>query len=533
VILRGEENGMSGGRPPFDPARRRARRPRTAAAADTGVLSVEQVNSLVAGALRQVLPPKLSVQGEIGNLSRPSSGHLYFALKDATSELRCVMWRSAAARLKFELEAGLEVVATGEIEVYKPRGSYQLMVSRIEPRGAGALELALRQLKEKLAAEGLFEPARKRPLPAIPERIAVVTSPSGAAIRDIVQTLRRRYPLGHVLLFPVRVQGAEAAGEIAAAIRTMNEHAARLGGIDVAIVGRGGGSLEDLWAFNEEIVARAIAASEIPIISAVGHEVDFPISDLVADLRAPTPTAAAELVAPAVEELRERVGLRVAAVTQQVGQALRVARLGFERLVQSAALQRPMTLVRARQQYLDEVVGRLGHALARRVHDVQARLRECEHRLERFRGGARYAEWRYRVERRVDRIRHALHERQAMARRALGEAERRLARATPARRVARARGEVAQRMVHLAQSERRLVRTLQRLLAARAARLEACDPRRVLQRGYSLTRDARTRKILRSVDEIRDKLRIVTELSDGTFQATADDPRQPGLFDEG
>jgi len=261
---------------PFDPARIRRPAPPRDAGGPT-LLSVRQVNELVRGAIAAHLPPTLHVLGEIGDLSRPASGHLYLTLKDPSSELRCVMWRSTAASLKFAPEAGMEVIATGSLEVYTPRGTYQLIVRKLEPRGVGALEVAFRQLKEKLEREGLFDPRRKKPLPRIPERIAVVTSPTGAAIRDILHTLARRFPALEIIVFPVRVQGEGAAEEIAAAIRLLNEHAAALGGLDLAIVGRGGGSLEDLWAFNEEVVARAIAASRIPIVSAVGHEVDVKI----------------------------------------------------------------------------------------------------------------------------------------------------------------------------------------------------------------------------------------------------------------
>jgi len=239
------------------------------------------------------------VTGEISNFTRSQAGHVYFTLKDETSQLSAVMFRTAASRVKFAVADGMQVVLGGDLSVYERQGKYQIIVTVIEPRGVGALELAFQQLYEKLRGEGLFAAEHKRPIPKFPRHIAVVTSPTGAAIRDILQVTFRRFPGMHVTIYPARVQGEGAAEEIAEGIRELN----RLGGFDVIIAGRGGGSLEDLWAFNEEVVARAIYASVIPVVSAVGHEIDVTISDLVADLRAPTPTAAAELVVPRREDM--------------------------------------------------------------------------------------------------------------------------------------------------------------------------------------------------------------------------------------
>ena len=245
------------------------------------------------------------VGGEISNFSRPQSGHCYFTLKDDRAQIRAVVWRTAASRLKFDLHDGLEVICQGDLEVYAPRGTYQLVARKIEPRGIGALELALRKLKARLEAEGLFDPRRKRPLPKFPRRVAFVTSPTGAAIRDFLEVLRRRWKGVDVLVVPTRVQGEGAAREIAAAIELVN----RLSdSVDCLVVGRGGGSLEDLWAFNEEPVVRAIHASRIPVVSAVGHEIDIALADLVADVRALTPSEAAELVVPAAEEITAALG---------------------------------------------------------------------------------------------------------------------------------------------------------------------------------------------------------------------------------
>jgi exodeoxyribonuclease VII large subunit len=255
------------------------------------VLTVSELT----GSLRELLEtafPDVWVEGELSNAKVWTTGHLYFTLKDGSAQIKGVMFRSALRALKFKPEDGLHVVVRGRISVYDPKGEYQIVAEHLEPHGFGPLQLAFEQLKKKLAAEGLFEAARKRALPSLPRRIGVVTSIDGAALRDIIRVLRRRYPNAHVVIAPCRVQGDNAAGEIVRALRQIT----RIDGVDVVIVARGGGSLEDLWAFNEEKVARAIAASPVPIISGIGHETDFTISDFVADMRAATPSAAAELV---------------------------------------------------------------------------------------------------------------------------------------------------------------------------------------------------------------------------------------------
>ncbi|MFQ5806153.1 MAG: exodeoxyribonuclease VII large subunit [Phycisphaerae bacterium] len=489
------------------------------------------VNELVRGALARHIPATLHVLGEIGDLSRPQSGHLYFSLKDAYSELRCVMWRSAAVRLKFTPELGMEVIATGGLEVYTPRGTYQLIVRKLEPRGVGALEVAFRQLRERLEREGLFDPERKKPLPKVPQRVAVVTSPSGAAIRDISQTLARRFPAVEILVFPVRVQGEGAAQEIAGAIRQMNRHAQLLGGIDVAIVGRGGGSLEDLWAFNEEVVARAIALGAIPIVSAVGHEVDVTISDLVADVRAATPTAAAELIAPRLVDLLEWLDRQAARVLRATGQAVDLARSRLEALLASDGLARPLARVRERGQLVDERQQRLRLVTAGRFRMARERLGHAEVSILRFGSGMRVAQLSQRLEQRVSRARRGVervllfHERRVNARVA------RLQRVVPSGRLERYDEHLHHARQRIAATLRQAVAHHRRLLKARVEAIAACDPKRVLRRGYSVTREARTRRVIRSIEEIRDRMRIVTELADGEFRSTADDPRQPRLFE--
>lgn len=293
------------------------------------------------------------MQGEVSNLSYPSSGHCYFTLKDAGAQLRCVMFKSAVKNLKFRLTDGMALIARGRISVYDQRGEYQLICEYMEPAGIGALQTAFVQLKEKLAHEGLFAEAHKIGMPRFPRKIGVITSPTGAAIHDILNVLKRRFASLEVLLYPVRVQGEGSALEIARAIDEMNQ----LAGVDVVIVGRGGGSLEDLWAFNEEVVARAVYRSKIPIISAVGHETDWTICDFVADLRAPTPSAAAELVIESSDELRNQIEafshrLRRTVETLLVAHDSRLE--GLRR-----ALHDPRTMLGHLAQRMDDLTGRL------------------------------------------------------------------------------------------------------------------------------------------------------------------------------
>ena len=270
------------------------------------MLTVSELTRRIRSSLEDQFP-SVWVEGEISNLRCPSSGHQYFTLKDRASQVRAVLFRRQAERLKFALQDGLEVLVSGRLTVYEPRGDYQLLIEAVEPKGIGALQLAFMQLKAKLEAEGVFHVSRKQPLPAFPERIGVVTSPVGAAIHDLLTIVHRRWPIAQIVIAPVAVQGSEAVGQIVRAIEMFNQVSPPVGTVDVLIVGRGGGSLEDLWAFNEERVVRAIAASRIPLVSAVGHETDVTLADLTADCRAPTPSAAAELVTPDCMVMKEQV----------------------------------------------------------------------------------------------------------------------------------------------------------------------------------------------------------------------------------
>ncbi len=338
------------------------------------VLTVSQLNRQSKELLETYLH-RIQVSGEISNLARPSSGHWYFTLKDSRAQIRCAMFRSRSQYVKFAPREGEQVLVSGAISLYEARGDYQLIVDRMESAGEGALKIAFEQLKEKLNAEGLFDPALKQAIPAHPKHIGVVTSPTGAAIRDIITVLKRRFPSLPISIYPAQVQGEMAAGQIAWAIDKANRDQI----CDVLIVGRGGGSLEDLWPFNEEIVARTIARSAIPIISAVGHEVDFSISDMVADLRAATPSAAAELVSPdrfeylgRLEQLQRRLST---AMENRLGQQR------FHLLQLVKRLRHPKDRLQEAMQRLDMAEQRMQQAMLNTLARQQQRFDHLQHRL--------------------------------------------------------------------------------------------------------------------------------------------------------
>ncbi len=327
---------------------------------DRKILSVTDLTGLI----RQCLETQFTdlwVEGEISNLRRPGSGHLYLTLKDERSQLRAVIFRSGGQRLRFALSEGLSVIARGHLSVYELRGEYQFVIDYVEPKGLGAWQLAFEQLKAKLEREGIFDSARKRPVPLLPKAVGIVTSLASAALQDMLKLLYRRHPSLHVIIAPVSVQGAGAALQIADALRWLGE--SRL--VDVVIVGRGGGSWEDLWCFNEEMVVRAIAASRIPVVSAVGHEIDYTLADFAADLRAPTPSAAAEAVAPIRSDLVDRV----ASLQGRARRALELQSVVCRRRLESFAyrLSRHRARVQAEAQRVDEIVARLGRAGQARI----------------------------------------------------------------------------------------------------------------------------------------------------------------------
>ncbi|MBQ1410422.1 MAG: exodeoxyribonuclease VII large subunit [Oscillospiraceae bacterium] len=338
---------------------------------DQQIFSVTQLNNLIKAAFDNV--PALQnvcVRGEISNYKFYPSGHHYFSLKDAEGQLRCVMFKGNAFSLRFKPQNGMSILAVGKVSVFPRDGAYQLYCSRLIPDGAGDLQMAFDQLKQRLLEEGLFDQAHKKALPDYPHRIGVVTSPAGAAVHDMLRILGKRYPLSKVILLPVRVQGETAAGEIARAIEYANREAL----CDLLIVGRGGGSVEDLWAFNEEPVARAIYASEIPVISAVGHEPDVTISDYVADLRAATPSNAAELAVPDQTELRGHLEALQKEMAAALKRQAQLARSRLDALCACPALRDPQSLIRERRQNLDYTINLLLNAQNDLIHGQRNNL---------------------------------------------------------------------------------------------------------------------------------------------------------------
>jgi len=320
---------------------------------------------------------RVTAMGEISNLNRHSSGHMYFTLKDEGAALSAVLWRGRVGSLSFTPEDGMKVVVRGDITVYPPRGNYQIDIQMMQPLGIGELQLAFERLKQRLMAEGLFDEARKKPIPRYPSRIGIVTSPTGAALQDIINVVSRRFPAVELVIAPVRVQGAGAAEEIANAIVMMNQFQ----NVDVMIVGRGGGSLEDLWPFNEEIVARAIVASQIPVVSAVGHEVDFSISDFVADLRAPTPSAAAELVVPDRRTILDTLRNYRYTIEDGVRSIIGNLRERITQLVGSYAFNRPVDVLRQYTQRHDELERRLHTTFLHSYRLTQQRVQALYQRM--------------------------------------------------------------------------------------------------------------------------------------------------------
>jgi exodeoxyribonuclease VII large subunit len=427
--------------------------------------------------LRGVLEDEFAevwVRGEISGGRMWNSGHYYFTLKDAAAQIKAVVFRSALRYLKFKPQDGLSVTVRGRISVYDPKGEYQLVCEYLEPQGLGARQLAFEQLKKRLAAEGLFDEARKRPLPALPRRIGIVTSIDGAALRDIVRVLRRRYPNAHLVVSPTRVQGEGAAGEIARALRLI----ARIDHVDVVIVGRGGGALEDLWAFNEETVARAIAACPIPVISAVGHETDVTIADFAADLRAPTPSAAAEIV---VRQKDEFVA-HIRRLTQQL---------------RGAAANR----VRRQETRLHALLARAGFA------GFPGRLAWRARHLGELAGT----------------LRHAARDHLTNRRRRLDAIDRALGQFDPRHRLARIRAALLAHDARLhAAATRRLHRGQARFREA-AARLDGLSPLAVLGRGYAVCWDGDRTRIVRDASSVAPGEDIRVTLEHGELRARVTD----------
>ncbi len=335
--------------------------------------TTRQIKNLVEGNF-----PYTWVVGEISNCTIASSGHVYLTLKDDAAQLRGVIWKRTASRLKFQIEDGMEVVAAGPVEVYQARGTYQLNIEQILPQGVGALELAFRQMQEKLAAEGLFDADHKQPIPQFPRKIALVTSPTSAAVRDMLQVITRRWNAVDLVIVPVAVQGEGAAEQIAAGIKA----AEKIPHVDTIITGRGGGSLEDLWAFNEEVVARAIFECPIPIISAVGHEIDISIADLVADRRALTPSEAAELVVPLQDDISATLTHWKNQLVTNLKQRARQVRLQLDALAARPALTRPLDMIHHRATQLDEFERRLNRSVQEMISRYHAETKQLSSALD-------------------------------------------------------------------------------------------------------------------------------------------------------
>ncbi len=434
----------------------------------TRIYSVSQVNHLIKAALDQSLPAQMVVKGEITDFKLHHSGHAYFALKDEKSVLPVVLWKSTLAKVKFVPENGMAVLATGYIDVYPPQGRYQFHVEKLVPEGQGALQIAFEQMVKRLQAEGLFADEHKKPLPKYPMRIGIVTSQSGAALGDIQTSIHNRWPCAKLFLYPVPVQGEGAAEKIAAAITDINQRNAGLK-LDILIVGRGGGSMEDLWAFNEEPLARAVFASDLPVISAVGHEVDTTICDLVADARASTPTKAGVIAVPDMQEVLAQLTVIGRRLDSEIRGRVRLADQQLKTILAGAIFKRPQTMVLNRQQQLDETALRLSAAskglftqLKQRLDDFAVQLASIEpHRL-------------------------------------LGQ--KRLDLSTLANRMTTG--------VYRVKEQRQLQ------LASLTGKLAAMDPRAVLKRGYSLTTNLATGRLVKTVADVKIGDTIRTELAD-------------------
>jgi exodeoxyribonuclease VII large subunit len=349
---------------------------------DRDVLTVSALTAQLRGLVERTFPT-VWVAGEVSNYTKAASGHMYFTLKDAGAQLRAVLFRGVNLRMKFEPKNGLEVIARGRLSVYEPRGDYQMQVEELQPKGVGAAELALRQLKEKLHARGYFDPKRKRPLPRFPKRVGLVASASGAAVRDMIELFAQRWPLAEVVVRPSRVQGDGAAEEVAVAVRMLNRlHSTGRLPLDAIVIGRGGGSAEDLWAFNEEAVADAIFQSAVPVVSAVGHEIDVTVADLVADHRAETPSAAVVALTPHREELLAGLAESRDRLAAAVGGRIALAKRTLDQLAARPALRRPLERVRALEQRLDDTAGRLHRAARLRLTLATEKLSAAAARLE-------------------------------------------------------------------------------------------------------------------------------------------------------
>jgi len=465
--------------------------------------------------------PDVWIEGEVSNFRPAQSGHLYFTLKDSRAQIRCVCFRDQARLLKFRPNDGLHVTVRGSLGVYETRGEYQVYVSHIEPVGLGALQVAFEQLKKQLSGEGLFDADRKKPLPVLPRCIGVISSSTGAAIRDILRVLKRRFANVHVQLYPVRVQGDGAAGDIAAALRYFN----RVKFADVLILARGGGSLEDLWAFNEEVVARAISESLIPVITGVGHETDFTIADFVADVRAPTPSAAAEIVLRSRQEFERHIAESERQLMHHLRYFLSQKRHHVRDLQSHRGFRQIETLIRRRQQRTDELSASLAVSLRLRLVAGRQRLTKAEAQISSFDLRGRASLLRRRIDQQRSALFAALERLTAYKRRRFNQAHLRFA-------ALDLRARVSNLRLNYERHSAELRKRMDRLLVARRRRLESADlqlqersPFQILERGYSVAYDAEGR-VLRSPDQVTVGEKISVRLAKGELDATVRDKRK-------
>ena len=445
------------------------------------VLTVSELTSQVRRLLEKEIGI-LRVTGEVTNLRVQSSGHVYFTLKDASAQLNCVLFRGEALENRAILQDGQKVILEGSLTVYEPRGQYQLIVRSVELQGVGALQLAFERLKRKLQAEGLFAPERKRPLPRYPQRIGLVTSPTGAAFSDVLHVIQRRHSGLEIIFVPCRVQGEGASAEIAASIRLLNEFNSALraphSALDLILLTRGGGSLEDLWAFNEEVVARAIFESATPVVSAVGHEIDFTISDFVADVRAATPSVAAEIITEGVFASRQFVAEASGVISQRIRRRLERERENVGRLMQRVRRAHPRRRLNETLQLLDD----LQSGLLRRV---KYRWRECQ---------ARWA-----------------------------NARQRLGRVRPAQALERRRQNLREWERRLPDSARQYLKDARNHFDTLEARRRLLSPLNVLERGYSITTDASAGHVIRDPAEVKPGQRIKTRVKKGEIRSVVEE----------
>jgi len=477
------------------------------------IWSVSEITSRITGLLESEFGD-VWLEGEVSNYTASQPGHLYFTLKDARAQIRCICFRDCARRLKFRPEPGMHMLARGALSVFEPRGEYQLQVSYIEPVGSGALQAAFEQLKAKLAAEGLFDEARKKTIPLLPRRIGLVTSPTGAAVNDILRVLERRFPHVSLLIFPVRVQGEGAAAEIVAAIRHFN----KVRGVDVIILARGGGSLEDLWPFNEEIVARAIASGEIPLITGIGHETDFTIADFAGDLRAPTPSAAAEIVV----QRREEFELYIRRLGQQIQERMRyriaILQRRLHELRGRRAFRRPLEILRGGEQRLDVLQSEMVDGFRARLRVSQRRLAASQIRLLGFDLRQRAGLLRARIMSLAGEMAASLERITARRRRTLSKLQLRLAALDLRVWLSRHRRRLESATDALQSVAARRLVARRRQFEALEIRLQERSPLGLLGRGYAIAYDS-AGKILRSPDQVAAGDEIAVRLARGQVDA--------------